>query len=295
MKSARPTGRRLVAEMERMQLPQGAVALWYLGQSGFAVKGREGTVYFDPYLSDFLEGYAKGKPDEDPRRFHPPLGATDVTNADVVFGSHYHYDHIDPGAVAPISQASPKCQFVIPLVAKAPLLELGVPEEQVVAAAVDQPQSAGDVTFVSIPAAHETLDYDPELGYPYLGYVVALSGVNVYHSGDCVPYDGLVERLTSLGVDIALLPINGRDYFRLSRGFVGNFTYREAAELAVSVSADLLIPMHFGMHMANTQHPGYLVDYLVDHFPQQKFHVMVPGERMVYLKTVEDGLTVVTP
>jgi hypothetical protein len=33
----------------------------------------------------------------------------------------------------------------------------------------------------------------------------------------------------------------------------------------------------------------------VEQFPQQKFHVMVPGERMVYLKTVEDGLTVMTP
>jgi hypothetical protein len=53
--------------------------------------------------------------------------------------------------------------------------------------------------------------------------------------------------------------------------------------------------MHFGMHMANTQRPGYLVDYLVEQFPQQKFHVMVPGERMIYLKTVEDGLTVMTP
>jgi L-ascorbate 6-phosphate lactonase len=295
MRQARPAGRHLIAEMERMQLPQGAVALWYLGQSGFAAKSRESTVYFDPYLSDFLEGYTKGRPDEDPRHFHPPLAAADVTNADLVFGSHYHYDHIDPGAVAPISLASLDCQFVVPPVAKPPLLELGIPEERIVAVPVDEPQSAGDVAFVSIPAAHETLDYDPELGYPYRGYVVTLGGVNVYHAGDCVPYDGLVERLTSLDVDIALLPINGRDYFRLSRGFAGNFTYREAAELAVTAGVDLLIPMHFGMHMANTQRPGYLVDYLVEQFPQQKFHVMVPGERMVYLKTVEDGLTVMTP
>lgn len=280
--------------MERTGLPDGAVALWFLGQSGFAVKGGDSIVYFDPYLSDFLERYTRGRPDEDPRHFRPPLAAEDVTNADLVFGSHYHYDHIDPGAALPISQASPQCRFIVPPVARAPLLEIGVAEEQVVAVPADEPQTVEGVTFVSIPAAHETLDYDSELGYPYRGFVVTLGGVKVYHAGDCVPYDGLVERLVSLDVDIALLPINGRDYFRLSRGFAGNFTYREAAELAVAIGADLLIPTHFGMHMANTQRPGYLVDYLVDQFPQQKFHVMVPGERMIYLKAARDGLAVIT-
>jgi L-ascorbate metabolism protein UlaG (beta-lactamase superfamily) len=271
------------------------VALWYLGQSGFAVKGSNGTVYFDPYLSDFLERYTKGRPDEDPRHFHPPLVATDVTNADLIFGSHYHYDHIDPGAALPISKASPQCRFVVPAVAKTPLLEIGVAEAQIEAVPVDESLTVAGVTFVSIPAAHETLDYDPEFGYPYRGYVVTLGDVKIYHAGDCVPYDGLVERLASLKVDIALVPINGRDYFRLRRGFAGNFTYREAAELAVAIGADLLVPMHFGMHMANTQRPGYLVDFLVDQFPQQKFHVMVPGERMIYLKVVQDGLAVITP
>ena len=295
MRQPRPKGRRLIEEMDRTQLPEGAVALWYLGQSGFVVKGGDSTVYFDPYLSDFLEQYAKGRPDEDPRHFHAPLAAEDVTNADLVFGSHYHYDHIDPGAAFPISQASPQCRFIVPPIARDPLLEIGVLEEQIVAVPVDEPENIGGVTFVSMPAAHETLDYDPEFGYPYRGYVVTLGGVTVYHAGDCVPYDGLVERLVALDVDIALLPINGRDYFRLNRGFAGNFTYREVAELVVAIKADLLIPIHFGMHMANTEHPGYLADYLADHFPQQKMHLMIPGERMIYLKTVEDGLVVITP
>ena len=124
------------------------------------------------------------------------------------------------------------------------------------------------VRFVSIPAAHEQLDYDPEYGYPYRGYVVTLGGVTIYHAGDCVPYDGLVERLVALDVDIALLPINGRDYFRLSRGSTGNFNYPgEAAELAAAAGIRLLIPMHFGMHLANTERPGYLVAIWQSTFP----------------------------
>jgi L-ascorbate metabolism protein UlaG (beta-lactamase superfamily) len=280
--------------MGRTQLPEGGVALWYLGQSGFVAKGGGHVVYFDPYLSDYLEQFTRGRPDEDPRHFHPPLQPADVTNADLVFGSHWHYDHIDPGAVLPISKASPACRFVVPLAVTAWLAELGLPADRVLAVAVDDPQEVVGVKFVSIPAAHETLDFDPELGYPYRGYVVTLGGVTIYHAGDCVPYDGLVERLRSLDVDIALLPINGRDYFRLSRGFAGNFTYREAAELVMAIDADLLIPMHVGMHLANTEHPGYLVDYLADQFPQQKCHFVTPGERVLYLKNADDGLLALT-
>jgi L-ascorbate 6-phosphate lactonase len=289
MKADRPRGRHLIDEINRTTLPPDAVGLWYLGQSGFVVKGDQSIIYLDPYLSDFLEQYTRGRPDEDPRHFHPPLSPEDVTNADLLFGSHCHFDHIDPGAVMSISQSSPQCQFVVPPVARDRLLDLGIGDGRIVTVPVDQEQTARDVTFISVPAAHEDLDYDPDHGYPYRGYVITVSGITLYHAGDCIPYDGLVEKLTALNVDVVLLPINGRDYFRSNRGFPGNFTYREAAELTVAIGADLLIPMHFGMHLANTEHPGYLVDCLADHFPQQKYHIMTVGERLLYLRTGEDG------
>ena len=235
-----------------------------------------------------------GRPDADPRRFQPPLAPLDVCNADLFFGSHYHYDHIDPMVVKAVASSSPACRFVVPRAAVETMAAFGLPLDRVLAPEVDEPQMVTGVRFVSIPAAHEQLDYDPEYGYPYRGYVVTLGGVTIYHAGDCVPYDGLVERLVALDVDIALLPINGRDYFRLNRGFTGNFNYREAAELAAAAGIRLLIPMHFGMHLANTERPGYLVDYLAEHFPDQKFHVMVPGERCIYFRSAA-GVLAFTP
>ena len=285
-----PRGHKLIEQIDRTELPPNAVALWHLGQSGFILKGDGKVVYLDPYLSDFLERFTQGRPDHDPRRFKPPLEAEDITNADVVFGSHYHYDHIDPGAISGIARSSPQARFVVPSPARAPLLDLGVPEERIHCPPCDEPQTIGGVGFISIPAAHESFDRDPERGYPYRGYIVELGGIHVYHAGDCVPYDGLAERLQRQGVDIALLPINGRDYFRLERGFAGNFTCREAAELAATIGCGLLVPMHFGMHMANTERPGYLVDYLAEHFPTQKFHIMTPGERVMYVKAGDEGL-----
>ena len=55
----------------------------------------------------------------------------------------------------------------------------------------------------------------------FVGYVLA-GGRRVYHSGDTIVTDALTEALTPLGVDVALLPINGRDAEREARGIVGN-------------------------------------------------------------------------
>ncbi|MGA2763352.1 MAG: MBL fold metallo-hydrolase [Spirochaetia bacterium] len=284
--------RSIKADIDATTLPQRAIALWYLGQSGFVVKGRETVLYLDPYLSDFLENYARGKPEEDPRRFTPPLQPDEIDNADFLFGSHWHYDHIDPPTVQAVAKHSPKAKIVVPGCARAALVGMGIPAERFSAVEVDTEVLAGELSFTAIPSSHESLDFDPRCGYPYWGYVMTVNGVTVYHAGDCVPYNGLVERLQARNIDIAMIPINGRDYFRLARGFAGNFTYREAAELSALIGAELLVPMHFGMHMANTDHIGYLADYLADRYPLQKYHSMVPGEKVLYIKgAVEGSLT----
>ena len=284
MKKSQPKGRELIEAMNRLTLPDGMVALWFLGQSGFAAKGGGNIVYFDPYLSDYLEKFTKDRPDEDPRHVIPPLAPEDVTNADVVFGSHWHYDHIDPGTVGVISKNVPDCRFVAPPSAHDDLIGYGIPDERIISPPADTWETAGNIAFTCIPAAHEELEYNDTTGFRYYGYVVKLGNINIYHAGDCIPYDGLIERLKSLEVNIALLPINGRDYFRLNRGFKGNFTYREAGELARAIEADLLIPMHFGMHLANTERPGNLVDFLVENIPEQQFHIMNIGESIIFTK-----------
>ena len=88
MKQTAITGKMLIGSMNNLKLSDSAVALWFLGQSGFAVKGGNRIVYFDPYLSDYLVNYTRGRPDEDPRNQQPPLRPEDVTNANLVLCSH---------------------------------------------------------------------------------------------------------------------------------------------------------------------------------------------------------------
>ena len=62
----------------------------------------------------------------------------------------------------------------------------------------------------------------------------------IYHSGDTIPH-GMEEILRQWEIDVALLPINGR---LPERRVAGNLKGREAARLAESINAGLIIPCH---------------------------------------------------
>ena len=42
----------LIAQIEKLTVLPGQLALWALGQAGFVIKGGSTIVYIDPYLSD---------------------------------------------------------------------------------------------------------------------------------------------------------------------------------------------------------------------------------------------------
>ena len=94
------------------------------------------------------------------------------------------------------------------------------------------PEVTAGVRVYPLPAAHYGLDQAAG-DYAYLGFVLDIEGIRVYHSGDTLIYPELMEYLKPLlPIDVALLPINGRHAFREAQGFIGNMTYQEAADLA---------------------------------------------------------------
>ena len=268
------TGAALVADVEARRVPDGALGIWWLGQASFIVRGAGVTVYVDPYLAPSAR-----------RLMPPPLAPSDVTNADLVLCTHDHGDHIDPSALPGIAAASPEARFVVPGVAREKVVGLGIAADRVVVPPVDETVSYGPLKVTAIPAAHEDLDYSPERGYPYLGYIIELNGVKLYHSGDCTMYAGLTERLQQHRPDVALLPINGHDWKRLHGGCLGNMSYREAADLAWEFGAKLVVPMHYGMFAMNHEPPGNFVNYVLEFYPEMPTKVMARYEGFVYLKS----------
>ncbi|MCI0394157.1 MAG: MBL fold metallo-hydrolase [Chloroflexi bacterium] len=279
------TSSQLITQINALQVPPGSLALWALGQSGFVLKGGEIIVYIDPYLSNYVDEAGYAPPGTFPRQFPAPLLPEEVTNAQVVFCTHEHADHTDPKTVAPLHKASPQAVFVGPPQSFDILYEVGVPSDLIDIPPVDKPLTVGQLTYTAIPAAHYDLDYDPQRGYRWLGFVIELNGVTLYHAGDTILYDGLVDRLKRHRIDVACLPVNGRDWWREQRGMIGNLDAHEAAELAATIGADVLIPMHNDMFAANHASPAGLADFLDRTYPRQKYHWLQPGELYFYVKS----------
>jgi L-ascorbate metabolism protein UlaG (beta-lactamase superfamily) len=135
--------------------------------------------------------------------------------------------------------------------------------------------SVGEFKFHAIPSAHEDLEQDENGDHRFIGLIVQCGKWTIYHSGDCIPYDGLAERLKTWQIDLALLPINGRDP---QRGVPGNFTAAEAVHLAKEVQAGLLIPCHYEMFEFNTVSPTEFVE-LAENLGQN-YRLLQCGERL---------------
>jgi L-ascorbate metabolism protein UlaG (beta-lactamase superfamily) len=111
----------------------------------------------------------------------------------------------------------------------------------------------------AIPAAHETVEFDVQGQCQWLGYVITTpSASRIYHSGDCIPYEGLAEKLQQLRPDLALLPVNGRDEERSGHGVPGNFHLHEAVELCRVARIPSCLAHHHGMFAFNTVEPQFI-------------------------------------
>jgi L-ascorbate 6-phosphate lactonase len=242
----------LAQEITEAKVPPGSVRIWWIGQEGFVIKSPKLIIYIDPYLSDYCERITRGQPNEHVLITKPPLQPQDVDHADLVICTHDHADHIDPEGIPIIAQRSPNARFVVPRCALDTMSRLSVSSERVSTLVGDDSLSVNEVEIHAVPAMHEKFDRDPLNGFPYLSYILKLEGMNLFHAGDTIPYEGQVQKVAAHRIDLAFLPINGRDDFRHRLAFEGNFTCCEAVAFAVEVRAGLTIPMHYDKFTLNT-------------------------------------------
>ena len=282
------SGQKLVALLNRVQVPQQAIAIQYHCQASMALKAAGKILYIDPWYSDYLDQVAKGQPFESHRLYPAPLAPADVTNADYIFVTHDHIDHLDPSTIPIAANASPQAHFIAPQAARAHLLSLGVSPERITAIRIPENEILSSAyqfdafSLTAIRGDHDGFDYDQEHGYPWLGYILNINGLTFLHAGDTKPYDGQAEMLHSFAIDVACLPINGGTYRTRSKGFKGNFTYKEAADLGVTIEADWIIPIHYGALSDNDEKGSRFVDYIEERYPFQKFHLLRQGETILY-------------
>jgi L-ascorbate 6-phosphate lactonase len=274
------SGAELLKEILATSLDSKTLALWYLGQSGMMIKFGDTVMLFDPHLEDSL---SRG---ENPsiRNYPSPLNPAVLDFVDYVFLTHNHADHLEPATILKIASCNTKAKYILPAPEKQALLDLGIAPERIVGAKAGERIALGNSVCLPVAAAHYEIHRDAEGNPCELGYVVQLGPLTVYHSGDTVVYPGMPQFLKEAAVDIAMLPINGRDWIRDAQGIIGNTGFKEAADLSDAIGADLFIPLHFDLYNHNCENPAYLVDYLYQRYPGMKYHIFQPGERFIYRK-----------
>lgn len=253
---------------------KGEFRLWWLGQSGFLIQWNGRHLLLDPYLSDSLtRKYAEtDKPHV--RMTSRVVAPERLRCVDVLTSSHNHTDHLDAETILPIRKANPALRIVVPAANVAFAAErLGLEHSDLVAIDDGQSVTLDPFTISAVPAAHEELEHDDQGRLRFLGYVVQFGPWTVYHSGDTLLYEGMAERLRSFRPDVALLPINGR---APERRVAGNLDGAEAADLARSIGARLVVPCHFEMFAFNTASPDLFVSRCI-HIGQP-FRVLKAGE-----------------
>jgi L-ascorbate 6-phosphate lactonase len=273
-------GDRSPADLATLRLGAGQVALWWLGQAGFALRAGGVTLLIDPFLSS---GHNRVVP--------PPFAPEQADGVDAILCSHEHIDHLDADTLPAMAAASPEARVVVPTPIVSQVTDLGVAPEQVLGVQPEEPVELGAVTVHPLPACHgvdmaDAYSFGRELSgglYRFLGFVVEADGMRVYHAGDTIVYDGMEDWLRRLAPNVMLLPINGRDRYREAQNIVGNMDHREAAELATAVGVDLLIPMHYDMFAINRGFPAHLVDVVQRYYPD--LAMMIPNRERPFVLT----------
>jgi L-ascorbate metabolism protein UlaG (beta-lactamase superfamily) len=253
------SGRELIEEIDRTITA--TPTLWWLGHSGFVLRFANITFYIDPCLSD-LPGRE--------RRMAAPLSGGEIRHADMIFTTHAHPGHMDAATLRPMLEQSRSARLVLPKKAADTAHAAGIPYARMTTTdsglRIEYFKDNLYGRVYAVPSAHPVLEWTQEGGYPYLGYLIRLGRWTIYHAGDCAWYEGLAAHLRPFNVNVALLPVGGR-----------NFSVSQAAQLASDIGARWVVPMHYGTFDEDRE--SNFVAHMLGQRPEQAFKIFQCGER----------------
>jgi L-ascorbate metabolism protein UlaG (beta-lactamase superfamily) len=227
-----------------------ALVVTWLGQASFRFEVGEKRILVDPFFA------------EHEARLYPPLSVDEHgSEVDWLLVTHPHIDHLDPYSLREVAARSPGLTIVAPAGCEAEVREAAPGATIAGVDRGDRLELPGAGAVAVVPAIHGMTVAD---GYPddprFVGYVLELGGTTLYHAGDTIVTDSLRAALAPHEVDVALLPVNGRTYYREREELVGNMGTRDAVALATELGAAILVPYHWDLFRGNTEWPGRVVD-----------------------------------
>jgi L-ascorbate metabolism protein UlaG (beta-lactamase superfamily) len=173
----------------------------WLGHDGFEITAGGLTLIIDPFQ---VEG----------RR-----------QADIILVTHAHHDHCSLEDIArlvkPTSVIVTEPEAAAKLAGQCQDIRTVKPGDQL---------TVSGILIEAVPAYNTNKQFHPKANN-WLGFIVTIDGVRVYHAGDT----DLIPEMNDLSVDIALLPVSGTYVM----------TAAEAVEAAKIIGPVTAIPMHY--------------------------------------------------
>jgi L-ascorbate metabolism protein UlaG (beta-lactamase superfamily) len=241
---------QLIKEMDSLLSDDEGFHLWWLGQSGYLLQWEGKRVLIDPYLSDSLTRKYSDTDKPHVRMSELVVDPDLLKNISVVTSSHNHTDHLDAETLIPVLRNNPGVTLIIPEANREFVAErVKCRKEFPIGLNEGRSVTVGEFTFHGIPAKHNEIERDDNGNCKYMGYVIEFGKYRMYHSGDTLWFDEMVDLLRPFALDVAILPINGNDP---SRKVAGNLNCEEAAKLGRAIGARLVIPCHYDMFTFNT-------------------------------------------
>jgi len=196
----------------------------FLGHSGFVISNGSGkNLVIDPF--QVSDSYARGN------------------KADVILLTHSHYDHCSLQDIEKLVDKDKGCIVICTADCQSKIMKVRGIDFQVIEVG-DKVELSGNLKIETIAAYNKNKDYHPK-SEGWVGYVIKIGNVIVYHAGD-TDFIPEMQKLSGYGKHgndfVALLPVSGK--------FVMN--PEQAADSASLISPDLTIPMHYGAGVAGT-------------------------------------------
>lgn len=176
------------------------------------------TIYFDPY--DIKEK---------------------VSNADYIFITHPHWDHLDIDSINNI--ANEKTIIVGP----SSVIEKLDKSFNLLEVEPNKTYNLNNISFKTVPSYNIGRDYHPK-DVRYVGYLLTLNDITYYIPGDT----DVIEELKELNADVIFLPVGGT--YTMNR--------EEAVGLANTIKPKYAIPIHYGLAIGSREDAEYFIDNL---------------------------------
>jgi len=152
-----------------------------------------------------------------------PYQVASAKKADIILITHEHYDHCSPGDIEKVrtpgsvivteKDSAKKLSGDVRVMAPGDSLEVG------------------EVKIRAVPAYNIGKQFHPK-AKGWLGFIIEMDGVKVYHTGD----SDFIPEMEEIKADIALLPVSGTYVMDAD----------EAVRAALAIKPELAIPMHYG-------------------------------------------------